>query len=52
MQKIIYKLETPSDELEFAYYILFICSHAYTVRKKCAQLRGRDRLVTLDEKLL
>jgi len=51
-KKIIYKLEKPSDELEFAYYILFISSHAYSMRKKCAQLRGMDRLVTMDEKLL
>jgi hypothetical protein len=28
MQKVIYKLEKPSEELAFAYYILFICSHA------------------------
>jgi hypothetical protein len=29
MQKVIYKLENPSDELAFAYYILFICSNAF-----------------------
>ena len=29
MQKVIYKLEKPSEELAFAYYILFISSHAY-----------------------
>jgi hypothetical protein len=34
MQKVIYKLENPSDELAFAYYILFICSHAYAMRKR------------------
>ena len=34
MQKVIYKLETPSDELAFAYYILFICSHAYAMRQR------------------
>jgi hypothetical protein len=34
MQKVIYKLEKPSDELAFAYYILFICSHAYSMRQR------------------
>src|ERR671938_1870920 len=34
MQKVIYKLETPSEELAFAYYILFISSHAYSMRQK------------------
>jgi hypothetical protein len=34
MQKVIYKLENPSDELAFAYYILFICSHAYSMRQR------------------
>src|ERR687883_358168 len=34
MQKVIYKLEKPSDELAFAYYILFISSHAYSMRQK------------------
>jgi hypothetical protein len=34
MQKVIYKLEKPSDELAFAYYILFICSHAYAMRQR------------------
>jgi hypothetical protein len=34
MQKVIYKLEKPSEELAFAYYILFICSHAYSMRKR------------------
>src|SRR5215211_248954 len=34
MQKVIYKLEKPSDELAFAYYILFICSHAHAMRQR------------------
>ena len=34
MQKVIYKLEKQSDELAFAYYILFICSHAYSMRQR------------------
>jgi hypothetical protein len=34
MQKVIYKLETPSEELAFAYYILFICSHVYAMRQR------------------
>jgi hypothetical protein len=34
MQKVIYKLEKPSDELAFAYYILFISSHAYSMRER------------------
>jgi hypothetical protein len=34
MQKVIYKLEEQSDELAFAYYILFICSHAYSMRQR------------------
>ena len=34
MQKVIYKLDRPSEELAFAYYILFISSHAYSMRKK------------------
>ena len=34
MQKVIYKLEKPSDELAFAYYILFISSHAYAMRQR------------------
>jgi hypothetical protein len=33
MQKVIYKLEKPSEELAFAYYILFICSHVYSMRQ-------------------
>ena len=34
MQKVIYKLDKPSEELAFGYYILFICSHVYAMRKK------------------
>jgi hypothetical protein len=34
MQKVIYKLEKPSEELAFGYYILFICSHAYAMRER------------------
>ena len=34
MQKVIYKLDRPSEELAFAYYILFISSHAYSMRKR------------------
>ena len=34
MQKVIYKLEKPSEELAFAYYVLFICSHAYWMRQR------------------
>jgi len=34
MQKVIYKLEKPSEELAFAYYILFICSHAYAMHQR------------------
>ena len=34
MQKVIYKLEKPSDELAFAFYILFICSHAYAMHQR------------------
>jgi hypothetical protein len=34
MQKVIYKLENPSDELAFAYYILFICSNAYAMHQR------------------
>jgi hypothetical protein len=34
MQKVIYKLEKPSEELAFGYYILFICSHAYAMRQR------------------
>jgi hypothetical protein len=34
MQKVIYKLDRPSEELAFAYYILFISSHAYSMHQK------------------
>jgi hypothetical protein len=34
MQKVIYKLENPSEELAFAYYILFICFHVYAMRHR------------------
>jgi hypothetical protein len=53
MQKVIYKLEKPSEELAFAYYILFICSHAYAMRqRKVLNDHEWTRLVTVDEKLL
>jgi hypothetical protein len=35
-QKVIYKLEKPSEELAFAYYILFICSHVFAMRQRNA----------------
>jgi hypothetical protein len=34
LQKVMYKLEKPSEELAFAFYILFISSHAYAMRKR------------------
>jgi hypothetical protein len=34
MQKVIYKLEKPSEEIAFVYYILWICSHAYAMRER------------------
>jgi hypothetical protein len=34
LQKVMYKLEKPSEELAFAYYILFISSHAYAMRQR------------------
>ena len=34
MQNVIYKLEKPSEELAFMYYVLFICSHAYAMRQR------------------
>src|SRR5919107_4559083 len=34
MQKVIYKLDRPSEELAFAYYILFISSHAYAMSQR------------------
>jgi hypothetical protein len=44
MQKVIYKLEKPSEELAFAYYILFISSHAYAMRQRmCSRMMtGHD----------
>jgi hypothetical protein len=38
MQKVIYKLEKPEEELAFAYYILFICSHVYAMRQRHLEL--------------
>jgi hypothetical protein len=34
MQKVIYRLEKPSEGLAFGYYILFISSHAFSMRKR------------------
>src|SRR6476620_8487398 len=34
LQNVIYKLEKPSEELSFMYYVLFICSHAYAMRQR------------------
>ena len=34
MQKVIYKLEKPEEELAFAYYILFICFHVYAMHQR------------------
>jgi hypothetical protein len=34
LQKVMYKLEKPSEELAFGYYILFICSHAYSMHQR------------------
>src|SRR5215510_5950408 len=34
LQKVMYKLEKPSEELAFAFYILFISSNAYAMRKR------------------
>jgi hypothetical protein len=34
LQKVVYKLEKPSEELAFAYYILFICSHVYAMNQR------------------
>ena len=34
LQKVMYKLDKPSEELAFAYYILFISSHAYAMRQR------------------
>jgi hypothetical protein len=41
MQKVIYKLERPDEELAFAYYILFICSHVYAMHQRKV-LDGRE----------
>ena len=34
MQKVLYKLEKPSEELAFAFYIFFISSHAYAMHQR------------------
>ena len=34
LQKVMYKLEMPSEELAFAFYILFISSNAYAMRQR------------------
>jgi hypothetical protein len=34
LQKVMYNLEEPSDELAFAYYIFFISSHAYAMHQR------------------
>jgi hypothetical protein len=34
MQKVVYKLDTPSEEIAFAYYVLWICSHAHSMRQR------------------
>jgi hypothetical protein len=34
LQNVMYKLEKPSDELAFAYYIFFISSHAYAMHQR------------------
>ena len=34
LQKVMYKLERPSEELAFAFYILFISSNAYAMRQR------------------
>lgn len=34
LQKVMYKLDKPSEELAFAFYILFISSHAYAMRQR------------------
>lgn len=40
MQKVVYKLEKPSEELAFAYYILFICyGLVYTSGNRTSILR-------------
>ena len=34
MQKVMYKLEKPSEEIAFAYYLFFISSHAYAMHRR------------------
>jgi hypothetical protein len=34
LQKVMYKLEKPSEELAFAYYLLFISSHVYSMYQR------------------
>jgi hypothetical protein len=34
LQRVIYKLDDPSEELAFAYYILFIYSHVYAMNQR------------------
>jgi len=34
MQKVIYRLEKPAEELAFAYDVFFICPHAYAMRQR------------------
>jgi hypothetical protein len=34
LQRVMYKLEKPSEELAFAFYILFISYHAYAMRQR------------------
>ena len=34
LQRVIYKLDNPSEELAFAYYILFIHSHVYAMKQR------------------
>ncbi len=41
LQKVIYKLDNPSDELAFSYYILFISSHAYAMNQRNV-LKGNE----------
>lgn len=34
LQKVMYKLDKPSEDLAFAFYILFISSNAYAMRQR------------------
>lgn len=34
LQKVIYKLDKPSEEMAFAYYVLFIYSHVYAMNQR------------------